>query len=233
MIRATLTALAFVPLTALPGLAGAGGAHKGPDPQSCEPVYSVQLRECQALNIYRCAQGGETIVYQELIDPDSETMDAFVTPDGDVLYSVARGTGLGLHRVVDNRDPFSASTLMREGTDLVDQSLEIRLPLYSGVNVVQYSLRTEMRDEVVEIDGHRFARATGYPDLELTPGGVRLTGSTEYYIDLENSIVFEGESVLELLGSREEFPTAPARIIAPGRSGKLPTEPFLDCGKLS
>lgn len=219
-MRIILTAGAIALLSAAPGLA----ASKFAAPKGCTVYQTVQMRNCQVSQHYRCdgdAAGDQwTIVldangpfYLSRIDSETRWVESFDLTSGEE------------DRITNEIDPASFSTLLDTGRDTYDFTTT-----NSNGETRRYAGFDELTGEKVVIDGVTLERTR----FELTTSGadgqVIWTRKGQQLIQRDWRIFFaDKESFENGAGDREDVTDTPVTFAGPGDKGFLAGKPEYDC----
>ncbi len=213
-----LCALAL--LSALP--AHAGGRFAAPE--GCEIYATVQMRDCQVSQHYRCegdAPGdqwavyldGEGPFYMNRVDDETRWLESYdlVTGEQDKLISEA--------------DPASFTTLLTTGRDDYD----FRTENDNGV-VRRYSGHDELTGETVVIDGVTLERTRFDLTAHDGAGAVLWRRSGRQLVHRDWRIFFaDRETFEDAGGARTDLIDTPMEFAFPGDKGFRAAEPVYDC----
>lgn len=198
--------------------------------EQCQPLYTVQKSGCVAEHVLRCETSDGPIYRSEFIENGELTDVEFADADFEFLSSWNSEGIEFLLELVDNRDPFSLSTLLETGIDTVDQTALVNPQLVAPreAEVIGFS---RMTGEVSEVDGSEIERIVfeGSLDLSSTVWGI----AGDMYLDLETVTLFSGPTKLTLDGFSEDIPGEPMRILREGDRGFMLNITLFDCGEES
>lgn len=202
--------------------AHAGG--KFAAPAGCEVYATVQMRNCQVSQHYRCEHDspgdqwsvyldGEGPFYMSRIDAETRWMEShdLTTGERDALLSEA--------------DPASFTTLLTTGRDDYDFTTE------SGTGEVRrYTGFDQLTGEKVVIDGVALERTT-FDLTAWTSGGEMIWHRVGRQFIHRDWRVFwaDTEEFENSFGDRETVVDTPVDFALPGDKGFLSSEPIYDC----
>ena len=136
----------------------------------CQPLYTVQKRGCVAEHVLRCDTPEGTIYRSEFVEDGVLTDVEFADADFEFLANCNSEGENFLLGLVDNRDPFSLSSLLSTGSDTVDQTALVdpqfvapREAEIVGISRMTGDARQVGESEVERIAFEGTAAGTGYP----------------------------------------------------------------------
>lgn len=223
MRNALTLALTCLPLTAV---ADESGQFLSRD--QCRPLYSVQKTGCVAEHVLRC-ETPEGVFYRNEIVEDGELTDVeFSDADFEFVSSWNAEGLIFLLEMVDNRDPFSLSTLLSEGVDQVDQTALVDLQMVAPREAV-FTGSSAMTGEIATIDGREVESVAVIGALDLGTMVWEISG--QMYLDRATETLFDGPTILTVDGFAEEMPGEPVRIFTEGDPGFMKNITLFDCGE--
>ncbi|MCV2873984.1 hypothetical protein OEZ71_16940 [Defluviimonas sp. WL0050] len=202
--------------------AHAGG--KFAAPAGCEVYATVQMRECQVSQHYRCAHDapgdqwatyldGEGPYYSSRIDAETRWLESYDLYSGET------------DRLMSEVDPASFTTLITTGRDDYDFTTESN----SG-NVVRYSGHDRLTGEKVVIDGVTLERTKFDLTARNAAGEVLWTRKGQQLIHRDWRIFFADRETFEnTAGESSESVSTPVVFALPGEKGFLSADPQYDC----
>ncbi len=213
-----LGALALLPAVA------AQAAGKFAAPQGCEVYVTVQMRDCQVSQHYRCAADApgdqwaafldaEGPFYVSRIDAETRWMESFdlITGESD--------------RLMSETDPASFTTLITTGRDDYD----FRTESDSGV-VRRYTGHDQLTGETVVIDGVRLERTRFDLTARGADGDVIWRRRGQQLIHRDWRLFFaDREDFEDAFGARQSLTDTPVDFAFPGDKGFLAADPVYDC----
>lgn len=213
-----LGALALV--LALP--AHAGG--KFAAPQGCEVYATVQMRDCQVSQHYRCeadAPGDQWAVYL-----DSEGPFYMSRIDSETRWMQSHDLISGENdRLTEETDPASFTTLITTGRDDYDFRTES-----DAGEVRRYSGHDMLTGETVVIDGVPLERTKFDLTARDGEGNVLWRRSGQQLIHRDWRIFFADREHFEnSFGDKTDIVDTPVDFAFPGESGFLAAKPIYDC----
>lgn len=215
-----LLTFAAAAMLAAPALAGG----KFAAPAGCAVFATVQMRNCQVSQHYRCEHDspgdqwavyldGEGPFYMSRIDAETRWIESYdlTTGDRDELMSEA--------------DPASFATLITSGRDDYDFTTES-----STGEVRRYTGYDQLTGEKVTIDGVVLER-TKFDLTARTPEGEMIWHRVgRQFIHRDWRLFWaDTEEFENAFGDRETVIDTPVAFALPGDKGFLATEPIYDC----
>lgn len=215
-------------LTCLPLAAFADESGQFLSREQCQPLYTVQKTGCVAEHVLRCETPDGLFYRSEVIEDGALTDVEFSDADFEFVSSWNVEGLTFLLELVDNRDPFSLTTLLSEGVDQVDQTALVDLQMVAPREAV-FTGSSAMTGEVLTIDGREVESIAVIGALDLGTMVWEISG--EMYLDHETQTLFDGPSVLTVDGFTEEMPGKPVRIFTEGSPGFMKDITLFDCGE--
>lgn len=215
-----LLTFAAAALLAAPALAGG----KFVVPAGCEAFATVQMRNCQVSQHYRCEHDspgdqwavyldGEGPFYMSRIDAETRWIESYdlTTGERDELMLEA--------------DPASFTTLITTGRDDYDFTTESN----TG-EVRRYTGHDQLTGEKVVIDGVTLERTTFDLTARTTSGELIWHRAGRQFIHRDWRLFWaDTEDFENGFGDRETVIDTPMQFALPGDRGFLSTEPIYDC----
>lgn len=209
---------------ALGGALPASAAGKFKAPEGCTVYQTVQMRNCQVSQHYRCdgdAAGDQWSIvsdadgpfYMSRIDSETRWVDSFDLTTGE------------RDRIADEADPASFSTLLATGRDTYDFTTRSN----SG-EVRRYRGFDELTGETVVIDGVTLERTRFDLTAEGAGGEVLFHRAGQQLVNRDWRIFFADRETFENpFGDRREVADTPVTFAGPGEPGFLAAKPEYDC----
>lgn len=194
----------------------------------CQPLYTVQKNGCVAEHVLRCDTPDGVIYRSEMIEDGELTDVEFADADFEFVSSWNAEGLTFLLELTDNRDPFSLSTLLRDGVDQVDQTALVDLQ-FVAPREAEFIGSAAMTGNVQTIDGSEIESIAVIGSLDL--GSMVWEISGEMYLDVATQTLFNGPSTLEIDGFAEEIPGEPVRILREGDLGFMKDITLFGCGE--
>lgn len=197
---------------------------------ACEPLYTVQKRGCMAEHVLRCETPQGLIYRSEFIEDGELTDVEFADADFEFLASWNAEGATFLQGLVENRDPFSLSTLLETGNDTVDQTalVDPQFVAPREAEIVGISRLTGEMRQIGESEVERIA-FEGSLDLTSTVWGIE----GDMFLDRATGTLFSGVSQITIDGFTEEVPGDPVRIMREGDRAFMLNITLFDCGEAS
>lgn len=194
----------------------------------CQPLYSVQKTGCVAEHVWRCDTPDGVFYRNEVVEDGALTDVEFSDADFEFVSSWNAEGLIFLLEMVENRDPFSLSTLLSEGVDQVDQTALVDLQMVAP-READFRGSSAMTGEVLAIDGREVESVAVVGTLDLGTMVWDLSGVM--YLDRQTETLFDGPTVLTIDGFTEEMPGEPVRIFTEGDPGFMKDITLFDCGE--
>lgn len=222
-IRWMLTTGAVMLLTAGPGAA----AGKFAPPAGCEVFATVQMRNCQVSQHYRCSgdaagdqwalyMDGDGPFYLSRIDRETRWLESFDLNSGEA------------DRLVSEVDPASFTTMLSGGRDDYDFRTES-----STGEVRRYTGHDTLTGETVMIDGVALERTRFFLEAQAEDGSFIWRRRGEQFIHRDWRLFWADHEEFEnAFGDKETVVDTPMQISQPGQKGYLASEPIFDCGEM-
>lgn len=196
----------------------------------CRPLYTVQKTGCMAEHVLRC-ETPEGLFYRSEIIEDGELTDVeFADADFEFVSSWNAEGAAFLLEMLENRDPFSLSTLLSAGVDQIDQTALVDLRLVAP-REAEFVGSAAMTGEVLTVDGSAIDSVAIVGSLDLGTMVWEITGAM--YVDRATETLFNGPSELTVDGFTEEVPGDPVRIFRDGHTAFMKNITMFDCGEES
>jgi hypothetical protein len=196
----------------------------------CQPLYTVQKTGCVAEHVLRC-DTPEGLFYRSEIIEDGELTDVeFADADFEFVSSWnAEGMNFLLD-MVENRDPFSLSTLLSQGVDQIDQTALVDLQMVAP-REAEFVGSAAMTGEVLTVDGSEVDSIAVVGSLDLGTMVWEISGAM--FVDRATQTLFNGASELTVDGFTEEVPGDPVKIFREGDAAFMKNITMFDCGEES
>lgn len=196
----------------------------------CQPLYTVQKRGCVAEHVLRCETPDGTIYRSEFVEDGVLTDVEFADADFEFLANWNSEGETFLLGLVDNRDPFSLSSLLATGSDTVDQTalVDPQFVAPREAEIVGISRMTGDVRQVGESEVERIA-FEGSLDLATTAWGI----AGDMFLDRATGTLFSGMSQITIEGMSQDVPGDPQRILREGDRGFMLNITLFDCGEAS
>ncbi len=215
-------------LTCLPIAALADESGQFLSRAQCVPLYTVQKTGCVAEHVLRC-ETPEGLFYRSEVIEDGELTDVeFSDSDFEFVSSWNADGIVFLLEMVENRDPFSLSTLLSDGVDQVDQTALVDLQMVAP-REAEFTGSSAMTGEVLTIDGREVESVAVVGALDL--GTMIWEISGVMYLDRQTKTLFDGPTALSIDGFTENMPGDPVRIFTEGEPGFMKDITLFDCGE--
>ncbi len=205
--------------------AGLAAADLFKAPEGCQVFATVQARQCQVHQLYRCGGDpagdqwmasfdGQGLYYLSRIDRETAWVESISTETGDVRT-------LG----PDPKDPASFTELLATGRDDFDFTT-----VNGGGELRRFVGHDELTGETVIIDGVSLEK-TRFESKTYDAGGTLLDESTgQQFINRDWRRFFAGsETFVTADGEKIETNQPPVTFAFPGEKGFLSTTPDYDC----
>lgn len=211
-------ALALV--TALPVHAGG----KFAPPAGCQAYVTVQMRDCQVSQHYRCEKDATGDQWAAFLDAEGPFYVSRIDAETRWMESFDLITG-GSDRLLSETDPASFTTLITTGRDDYDFSTESD----SGV-VRRYTGHDQLTGETVVIDGVRLERTRFDLTARGDNGDVLWRRTGQQLIHRDWRLFFaDREDFEDAFGGRQSVIDTPVDFAFPGEKGFLAADPVYDC----
>lgn len=196
----------------------------------CQPLYTVQKRGCVAEHVLRCETPEGVIYRSEMIEDGALTDVEFADADFEFVSSWnVEGMNFILE-MIDNRDPFSLSTLLAEGVDSVDQTALVDLQMVAP-READFVGSAAVTGEVLTVDGSQVDSIAVVGSLDLGTMVWEISGAM--FLDRATQTLFNGPSEVSIEGYVEEIPGDPVRIFRAGDPAFMKNITMFDCGEES
>lgn len=196
-------------------------------PEGCEIDVTVQLRQCQVANLYRCeaAPGdrfttyadGEGIFYTSRIDDETRW-----------ITSISHVTGFITNLLEDSANHASFTALIETGEDLYDFRTE------DSAGLIRRHIGVDrLTGERVVIDGVALEVTEFEATAEDGEGTFLYRRSGRQFIHRDWRVFFGGTDIFENAeGERLDSNDSPVSFAFPGEEGFATLEPLFDCNVL-
>lgn len=223
MIRALVLGLTLLPLAAIADESG----QLVPRDQ-CTPLYTVQKRGCVAEHVLRCDTAERVIFRNEYVEDGELTDISFSDADYEYLSEWSADGMAFVLDMIENRDPFSMSNILKHGVDAFDQTALVDLQMVAPREAVV--LGDAQLTGVTEIWGggpvdEVAVRAT----LDLATMEIWIEGMS--YVDRMTGTMFDGAYSMTVAGFTEEVPGEPVKILREGDRGFMMDITLFGCGE--
>ncbi|MEQ9039853.1 MAG: hypothetical protein RIE24_16005 [Silicimonas sp.] len=196
----------------------------------CQPLYTVQKRGCVAEHVLRCETPEGVIYRSEMIEDGALTDVEFADADFEFVSSWnVEGMNFILE-MIDNRDPFSLSTLLAEGVESVDQTALVDLQMVAP-READFVGSAAVTGEVLTVDGSQVDSIAVVGSLDLGTMVWEISGAM--FLDRATQTLFNGPSEVSIEGYVEEIPGDPVRIFRAGDPAFMKNITMFDCGEES
>lgn len=196
----------------------------------CEPLYTVQKTGCVAEHVLRCDTPDGLFYRSEMIEDGKLTDVEFADADFEFVSSWNAEGNTFLLEMVENRDPFSLSTLLANGVDQVDQTALVDLQMVAP-READFTGSAAMTGEVLTIDGSEIDSIAVVGALDLGTMVWEISGAM--FLDRATQTLFNGQSKLTVDGYDETIPGDPVRIFRAGDAAFMKDITMFDCGEES
>ena len=205
-----------------------GGAAQAQTPQDaisgCEPVLTVQYRDCQVDHIYACGARGFVLVQIE--EGKREGLEE-TTTDGDTRWFVDLDTKGGIF-FPEPGDPLSIKLLRETGREMVAKEGDLDMGARGRFkSLVHMTLRLDKATS--EIDGVSGRRGTAALAMEVPEMGATTTRRHEIFLPDALDVILSDETHVDGVPA---IPRGIMNVIEPGEPGFLSTQGRYDCGEL-
>lgn len=219
-MRIILTASAIALLSAMPGLA----ASKFAAPKGCTVYQTVQMRNCQVAQLYRCdgdPAGDQWSIY---LDADGPFYMSRIDRETRWMESLDLTTG-ETDRISEETDPASFSTLLETGRD----SYEFSTTNGAG-EVRHYSGFDELTGDTLVVDGVTLERTRFDLTAKGADGEMLWHRTGQQLIHRDWRIFFaDKESFENSFGDKADVTDTPVTFAGPNDKGFLAAKPEYDC----
>lgn len=203
-----------------------------PPVESCEPLYTVQKRQCAVEHVYRCeTMDGPVLRYDEWEQADESLSIEVTTVDGDFLAAWNPDGSFLIPSQGDVRQTMSTSDLIETGTNEFDFNVKMQIAGMDEPLDVVINGRSILTGEPIEMEGVKFQ--PGRTDFQMNAMGQVFDGYEDVLIDMDTLAVVGGEAEFEMGGGDLSTSGAPADLIFQGEDGFLENDARFDCGELS
>ena len=213
---------------ALPSLAWAADPD---DISQCEPIYDAHLGDCSITRVESCLLAGTQVVRYSHFAADVDDDYVEITNDsGDVLLIKYNDTG---YLPVSIIDPLSLDDLVSNGVERLEDHAYYSMPVFVDPLAAVTVELVEHHNEYVEIGGISFLTAVSTVSVAFDDIALRMDGEINWFIDLENNVVIEGEARIGMQGTFIEVGGDPIDIIRPNADAIRGGRPESNCGAYS
>lgn len=196
----------------------------------CQPLYTVQKRGCVAEHVMRCEVGGDLFYRSDTIQDGELTDIEFSDADFEFVSSWNVDGMNFLLEMIDNRDPFSLSTLVVEGIDGVDQTVLVN-PAIVAPREADFVGSSALTGVVQSIDGSEVENIALVGSLDLGTTVWEISG--DMYLDQQTQTLFYGTAEFVIEGQTQVVPGDPVKILRKGDVGFMKDITIFDCGEES
>ena len=198
--------------------------------EQCQPLYTVQKRGCVAEHVLRCETPEGVIYRSEMIEDGALTDVEFADADFEFVSSWNIEGMNFILEMIDNRDPFSLSTLLAEGVDSVDQTALVDLQMVAP-READFVGSAAVTGDVLTVDGSQVDSIAVVGSLDLGTMVWEISGAI--FLDRTTQTLFNGPSEVSIEGYVEEIPGDPVRIFREGDPAFMKNITMFDCGEES
>jgi len=222
-----LITIAFTIIFASPVAAQIAGTAR----EDCNPLYSVQKRNCKVEHVYRCETGQGVIWRKENYEPGDPLFVDILTDEGDLLEAWDETDGKVMQGIVENRDPVSLSELRGTGSDQFSQVLQMHFPMFVEPVIANVSGELIDMGETLEVDGVVFDHVR--QTLSIQFNAMQMSGFEDWFVDRATGAIVFGMNRLESGAAGVTESGTPVQVIRPGEEGFLENRALYDCGSIS
>jgi hypothetical protein len=200
------------------------GAGKFPVPAGCTAIATVQQRNCQVSQHYRCSQDAPGEQWVVMLDSEGPFFASKIDSETRWIESIDLDTG-ETDRIGAETDPASFTTLLDTGTDTFDFETES-----SNGEVRRYKGYDRLTGERVMIDGVPLERTEFDLSAYATDGSLIWRRKGRQLIHREWRLFYsDAEDFVNGFGDTVSTVDAPVRFDFPGDTGFLADKPEYDC----
>ncbi|MFW2541458.1 hypothetical protein ACN2XU_02370 [Primorskyibacter sp. 2E107] len=217
------TALAVL----LPGMALAN------DPliprEACEPIFSVQTRNCSVQHVFSC-EGGSLFRRETWQQDEAFTVEE-MTARGLTQYLWHEHDGMIMDGILDQVKPYDLPAALDAGTHAYEGVSAFRTPFFLEPIPARFVGVLEATGESVTLDGVTFDvvedKSRGMVNA------VMIEGTYTLYVDRASGVAIEGPSTGTIFNVTMEDGGVPMKVIRPGEAGFGENVGLYDCGAVS